>query len=383
MENYTKQSYEPDCLFISCSGGCGINNEPFSLVPCDDKLTQNILILAYDKPLTVTELAKSLGIPAPYIEPVVEKLVGSELMKKTDGGKVYTDFIIYKDADRKANFKEQLETAEKNFESFWSVVSEALAELRERDYYKRQNNHAKHKLEIHFSIKLLMNANVSVREEITGAMPYEDYPHRKDGGRWIAMGNLYPAGYKFEYNADIDKYTFSGEAGTAVRNFRDAKNVVMRIFSTELGKIPYRCYEDEYTKWLYEINSGIPFEESSVGTHILESADTFIECGILVRDHGLKLDIPILTEEEYRDESHLAYSYVDRLYKSTREAVLPLYMKGYTRLPVHLKSVPKYQQYMNCGYSVTMAVIYQAVERGLFLKDVNYPVPAAILVIDK
>ena len=29
MENYTKQSYEPDTLIISCSGEVGINKEPF------------------------------------------------------------------------------------------------------------------------------------------------------------------------------------------------------------------------------------------------------------------------------------------------------------------------------------------------------------------
>ena len=32
MENYTKQSYEPEILRLSCSGSCGLNGEPFSLV---------------------------------------------------------------------------------------------------------------------------------------------------------------------------------------------------------------------------------------------------------------------------------------------------------------------------------------------------------------
>lgn len=35
MENYTKQSYEPENLWLSNSGQCGINNEPFSLVGSD------------------------------------------------------------------------------------------------------------------------------------------------------------------------------------------------------------------------------------------------------------------------------------------------------------------------------------------------------------
>lgn len=35
----------------------------------------------------------SIGIPAAYVEPIVEKLVDGELMKKV-GNKVYTDFMI-------------------------------------------------------------------------------------------------------------------------------------------------------------------------------------------------------------------------------------------------------------------------------------------------
>ena len=92
MENYIKQSYEPDVLRMSCSGGVGLDGEPFSLVGGTDKLTQNVLILAYEKPVTETELAKALGTPTAFIEPIIEKMIAGELMKRTDSGKVYTDF---------------------------------------------------------------------------------------------------------------------------------------------------------------------------------------------------------------------------------------------------------------------------------------------------
>ena len=120
MENYTKQSFEPDISRMSCSGAVGIDGEPFSLVGYKDKLTQNVLILAYKKPITETELAKALGTPAAFIEPVVERLIDGELMKRTDGGKVYTDFIIYTDKDRKATFQKQLNIVAENFELFWN-----------------------------------------------------------------------------------------------------------------------------------------------------------------------------------------------------------------------------------------------------------------------
>ena len=74
----------------------------------DDLIAQNLLILAYEKPITVSDLSKAIGIPAAYIEPIVKKLVDGELMTKTDSGKVYTDFLITKPQDKLRYFNPQL-----------------------------------------------------------------------------------------------------------------------------------------------------------------------------------------------------------------------------------------------------------------------------------
>ena len=93
MKTYTEQSYLPKFLKICNSGSCGANMEPMNLVD-NDVLGQNLLIAAYEKPLSVVELARAIGVAAAYVEPVVEKLVREQLMKKTGDGRVYTDFII-------------------------------------------------------------------------------------------------------------------------------------------------------------------------------------------------------------------------------------------------------------------------------------------------
>lgn len=59
-----------------------------------------------------------------------------------------------------------------------------------------QTEHDRAKLELHFCVKTLMKAYSSVRDEVTGTMPYSEYPYRKDGGRWIAMGMEYLSGYR-------------------------------------------------------------------------------------------------------------------------------------------------------------------------------------------
>ncbi len=64
----------PEKLYLSFGGSEGLKNEPMSLVE-DDLIVQNLLILAYEKPITVSELSKTIGIPAAYIEPIVKNLL--------------------------------------------------------------------------------------------------------------------------------------------------------------------------------------------------------------------------------------------------------------------------------------------------------------------
>ncbi len=387
MENYTKQSYEPDTLHLSCAGEVGLLGEPFSLVPGSDRLAQSILIMAYPKPLAETELAKALGVPAAFVESVVDKLVAGELMQRTAGGKAYTDFILYTDRDRKATFEKQLSVTEKHFPLFWEEMERGLADLREKPWYRQLTEHAKAKLEFHFCVKTLMNAVVSVRDEVTGKMPYSKYPYRKDGGRWIAMGMQYPAGYRRGDDDEFWKYEVNGEAGYEERNFRDTKSLELRCYGTSLGYAA--TYSDIYdhsqqvVKWFYELAEGIPAEESSIDPHVLQGADNLIRGGLLKKENTLEPDIPVLTRAAYREECELVSIYARMIAARVREVLLPVFESGCVRLPSHLKSVPKWQQYMFCGNSVPMMVIYKAREKGIFLKDADYPLPAVLLVCEK
>lgn len=382
MNNYTKQSYEPDILGISCSGAMGLDNEPFSLVPETDKLTQNVLILAYPQPITETDLAKALGVPVVFIEPIIEKMVTGELMQRTDGGKVYTDFIIYTDNDRKATFKKQLDIVKKHFDLFWHETDIALSELKEKEYYKRQTEHAKIKLELHFCIKLLLNAHIDIRNEVTGVMPYSEYPYRKNGGRWFAMGQQYQANYDYRDDSQFWKYGISGEAGTEIKNFRDAKYIELRSYETELGKYPNNYFKSDYVKWFYELLTGISREDSTVGDNVLAAVDDLIKNGVLTRNSTLTLDIPIMTHLEYHDEGKLASEHEQKLSRDIHDVLRPVFNTGYVKLPTHLKSVPKWQQYMYCGDSVPMAIIHTAIAKGLLFQNVNYKIPASIFVVE-
>lgn len=70
---------------------------PFPCDYIDDALSQNILWQCYEQARCVEELAKSLGIPAFYIEDRVKELLTRNALIETVKGKYRTDFIIWTD----------------------------------------------------------------------------------------------------------------------------------------------------------------------------------------------------------------------------------------------------------------------------------------------
>jgi len=382
MENYVKQSYEPDILRLSISGEPGMNNAPFYLVN-DDKLAQNILILSYEKPVTEGELSTALGIPAAYIESTVQKLVDGELMVRTDSGKVYTDFLIYTQKDMRVTYDRQLQIAQEEFERFWSVQEQALEDLRKEAYYLRQEEQARTDMELYFAIKILLNVHTDMLDEICGKLPFSDYPYRAQGGRWFAMGQRFPNQYDPQKDEQFRKYGIGGEISFGIKNFRDAKQVGIRKYEMSFAPNIFGYYSTEYIQWLYEVYCGVPYEESAVGEYVLGAADTMLSRGILKQEKTLKLSIPVLSGKEYHSLAALAAQYRKQMFEKVYDILRPLYDNGAVKLPSHLKSVPKWQQYMFCSDSLPMMIIHQAVERGKFLCGYRKPVPAAILVVER
>ena len=381
MENYTKQSYEPEILRLSCSGSCGMNEEPFSLVGYDDALTQNILIVAYEKPLTEVEIARMLGVPAAFVEPVVKHLLDGELMARTDGGKVYSDFIQFSRKDFYANFREQLRYADEHYADIGGDLRTALESLREAEYYRRQDESCRRKLELHFSISLLLNTVIDIAGTVHTDISFDEYPYRKNGGRWLAMGNHYPSGYDWKSDAEYWKYGIDGEFGEDVLNLYDTKRIWFRSYSTILGEIPYNHTRKEHIKWMYELHSGI--RSRTIDAGILEGADVLIEYGLLKKDGAVSLNIPVLNADEYRAEKQLSHDTGKPIFGKLRESMADMIRRTRVKLPPHLKSIPEWQQYFLSRDSLPMAFLYHAIDDGLLLKENTSPVPASILVIEK
>ena len=393
MEKYEKQSYEPETLWIAATGTPGLNDEPYSLVK-DDKIVMNLLILAYEKPVTLPELADAIGISTTYIEPIVDRLVNGELMKRA-GDKVYTDFIIYSEADRISTLEIQKELATKLFDDIWKEVEDGLKILRSAEYYQRQNASARLKLEGYFALRTVYQSVLKARDEVAGHVPVSEYPDRTGGGRWFAMGNRYPADYDYD-NCPYDLYNISGEGGGYIQCLPGARSVGLYDYDLDnrvLGKAHtvYHTVGDPsearecVIKFLYAVYRDDESLLSGISRKTLENVDVFLNLDYLERspEGKLKLKIPVLSEEDRNAFYGLANEYAEKLLSAFRGEYAKM-IKNPVSVPKHVQSdVPDFLRYLNTCCYFPSALILEARNRGRFLVGHDGPVPAVMMFVSK
>lgn len=396
MNNYTNQSYEPETLWLCSSGQSGLNNEPCSLVG-DRRIEMNLLILAYKKPVKIPELANAIGISAVYIEPIIDKLEKSELMKRVSD-KYYTDFIIYSEKDRTVNFALEKELAEKLYKDIWVIAEQGLSELRHQDFYKNQSPTQQVKLDRFFAVRTIQNAVNNVRNEVCGGIePFENYPDRPNGGKWYAMGNRYPADYdysRYEYH----NYAISGECVTNLFDYCGLSKIALCEYDCLLGAahsgyggngnyVSYRMSGMEVMKMLYAIYSGREDDLPIINMHCFDNINGFIRLNYLKKDNDGKIiaDVPVIKMSDRWKLYELSEKYDNMISEKYHDELMKL-MQNPVKLPAHLKSVPDWQRYMNCCSSFPMLVISNAHNHGLFFKDINLsenPIPAVFIATEE
>ncbi len=375
----------PARLSVSWSGRDGKNGQPMSLVE-NDLIAKNILINAYERPLTSVEIARSLGIPTAYLEPIIEKLVNGELMTKTDGDRYYTDCIIFKPEDTLTRFDVQLKFVEEHFDRIWSILADMEKAITGLDFCKALDEKQR--------IKLGRYAILHALQQFTNsALPKREIPKRKDGGQWVAMTWMYPAGYDLTPLKAIDPYSALGGLRTSDQLY-DGKILWLKEFDTTLWDSPDRysaCghYYHCMSKMLWCIRNGSPLEgNEDLSTAIIESIPQYVELGMLDRGENgeLKAGIPILSKGEYNAvdariteakkalEAEIGAEYADFLCGTKIE------------LPAHLKGSPNILEahlYYCSNQCIPMAVVRKAYEKKLHLKDVAYCCPPVVLVYEE
>ena len=380
MDQYEKQSYNPEKLDISCHGKHGFREEPWSLV-ANDIMKQNILIVAYDRPVTVTEIARALGIPTPYIEKSVDGLVKSELMKR-NGNKVFTDFMIVSPTDLLKELESEITFTEFNYSELLVFVSNYLNKLQKVEFFNEIPQNKAKKLLYFFVLDLFSKAIYTATQRIIPSK--EEYPARPDGGAWIAIGTKYPLDFDFE-NYKFRKYCYGGMRRIYWKNTFGARSLDLKIYDTQpdlnrYNHAPTEINDDDLAKMLYLISRGIPFESTGFNVMYLEDIPHLTECGILVNDNGrICVDIPILCPEEYDELEKICLEQM-RLFADLLEPRLrKIFPKLKIEIPKHLEGrVAEFRQY-TC-YAVPMAFIKLAEKKA----DLDFikSTPPMVFVVD-
>lgn len=370
----------PQTLCLSISGSEKLLGKPTSLVE-NDLIAQNLLILAYNKPLTLPELSRAIGIPTIYLEPIAERLTDGELMKMTDGSRYYTDFVIYRPSDSLKRFKAQLDFTKKHFERVWSIISELTASLSPLVARLKLNDRQIEKLGRYAILDSLQCFVLR-----GGNMPPISYPLRRDGGKWVASATVFPSGYDFtEYNRSLDYTVWGGK-----RCHSAFGTAWLYEFDTSLWDSPHRfnaCGFENYFNHICELLSVIhlkkPLEDSGIPDTMLEALPGLEEIGLLHKnERGFEVDIPVLSRADFSELEAAIRETFKRLDESLGEEYRVFLKNCALELPQHLKSVPEVFRYVPATNYLIMSFVRTAYERGLHLSGVDYCCPPAIFICE-
>ena len=381
----TRENYLPGRLNLSFGGADGLKREPISLVE-GDLIAQNLLILAYDKPITISDLSKAIGIPAAYIEPIIKKLVDGELMVQMDSGKVYTDFIITTPQNSLNNFKPQLDFAHKHFETIWSIIKRMSDKIAQMSFVKGMGMEERTKLDRYAVLKALQD----FQHFGTGKIEAPKFPKRKDGGWWFAQATAIEAGYNLkEYNEAAEYCIQGGHRTSEAVALGRTKRIRLYEFDTTLWDSPgryggaYELYFKHIIPLLWSIYDEIPLDTTDIPNEFISYMPTLDRVGVIGHEKGrVCVKIPVLKKADYDAMCALIRNATEEIKGAVGEVFTTFIASMKTPIPKHLTSVPELFRYHEATKYFVMSIVREAYEKELHLKDVDYCCPPVVLVYE-
>ncbi len=378
-----KKNHIPATLDLNWGGTLGRNRAPASLVE-GDLIAQNLLILAYPKPLTATELAQAIGIPTVYIEPILAKLVDGELMVQIKSDRYYTDFILYTPEDYTRRLPVQLDFVRDNFDALWAPLAVLTEKITALDFAADYTPQKRQKL-VRFAV---LRALQSFKESFIDRAQF-DYPRRRDGGRWGAFGIAHPADMDHAAYRKVDEYHLGGERRSGGDcNLPGAESLLLLEYDTPFydhpgrpGIVGWDAYFDHIHELLWCLHCGLDLTEAKIPNALIEAIPSFIVAGMLVReDDRLLPGIPVLSDDEFKAVRTLTNEASAALSATLSDAFRALMHRSAVQLPPHLTGVPAFRRHQPAIAAFELAAERAAWERGLHLQVTEGCYPAVVLV---
>ena len=381
MEKYSAQSYSPIQLILNNSGNVGRDFEPHSLIR-NDLIAQNLLWLAYKKPLTVEELSDAIGIASAYIEPILKKLSDGELMRRV-GNRYYSDFLIETVEDYERYIDDQKKFVCENFDLIWKRVEGVLDEIREKDYYKRQNADQREAMELYVAFRCLDYGFFGALEAAVGEK--QVLPERPNGGQWVAFGRVDFKPFDPMEHIPYMAHLYSGERWEEFRNMYGAKSFLVAMYGADgfptwsYNRCPDYTFSCEgmsidaiFLKLFYIIHENIDPNSVGFNTEVFKAIPQLVRCRILREENGRPtLNIPVIERNEFFDLRAITARAISLMQDELTKPLGEFCRDKRTYIPPHIDSVPLAKQYWNCISSMLFATVREAMKRG-YLYDGDY-----------
>lgn len=380
MKEYGLQSCRPERLEVSCNGTPGRHDQPWSLVS-GDLMRQNILIAAYNAPVTPVEIARHLGIPAAYVEQAVDALADGGLMRRM-GRKVATDFIITTPEQREQGLDLQLELVQIHYEALATPLHTLAEAISAAACSRRLPSRGLRMLQEYFTLRLLSGALYAASRRLVPGD--ETFPDRPDGGRWIAQGFRIPMDFRHE-DSRFCRYTYGGERSERWAPFMDAAALSLHIYDVQpdLNRYqhgPVDMDDPTLCRLLYILHRGRNPLDTGIDPALLQNIPHLIRCGVLRLEDGRPAcAVPVLTAEEYAALDSVRLSLLPVMTDVLEPLLRGIFPLLRVPLPSHLTGrVAEFRRY--ACYAIPMALREEALRRDDWPKGAA--APAMVLVID-
>ena len=334
-------------------------------------LMQQILAAAYEKPLTMEEIAEACSIPVYFIEDMVEKAADMEILAETSGGKYYTDAYLQYPDELPKLWEDSLHLAEEHMEVFAECLRRTEEQVNSLPCMERWNHRQQEKLRRFAFLETLQNS--ADRPE-----PSIAYPNRKDGGTWMLLGMIYPLGWTSSFRADC----LGGHRMTS----RFGK-YWLHEFDTSLWDSPNKY--GSHTAWMYCIPELIDSVyrhvnplENQVPADLVENIQWFADIGYFAKENNTyTVDIPVMTKTEYDRLTELCQREAEALQVQIREYLQEFVKAHKLHVPAHLGETGKLWKSKILQY-YEPAVYRTLFNAGLHLQNVDYPCPGSVFVLE-
>lgn len=203
---YGEKSYNPSKFGINFWGGGGDNSYVWQTF--ERKLPGNIVLAAYDKPLTIKELSLELGVATPYLEEELEILLRNKFIKQI-GDKYQTDFLIFK-TPYELEFQEKIPSSDicnTTAMKICDIVEELLPDFRKKDLGIQLDDNQLRWFVVNFAL-------------INALGDFEEKNKEKFGPYPVLIGKTY--GFVYGHDNDYEFNNFEGIYGCCFNKNRTA-----------------------------------------------------------------------------------------------------------------------------------------------------------------